>query len=290
MDSLAGRLPAETDTATLQMSEYLNLLDAAGGEEPPRRWGLRPDGRFGDVVVPADELGQPERYQDCVPVAMAYLAQAWTAGDREPYVPDRERALGIYERVSPFTQAPATSISPGSRSDPNNDYGASLLFALTRWVKQAQPLSGLLPPAAAFMEVEPQNVDQIREAVWRFGGVLVGLALPEFVLDEKGSPKDVWYVPGYGPIGNATPGGLSSHCVAITGYDRRGFLCRTAGKVRRLTDLFVGRAGYVEECYTVLSPAALGRYPGLSDQIATDLNRSGKTQAFPRRWRGSHIM
>jgi hypothetical protein len=305
MDALAGRQPAETDLRTLRMSDYVALLERAEDEdgaeppEPPRHHGLQLDrpARTPGAELPAGT----KSFQNCVPVAMAHLAAAWTDG----FVPTVDRTLAIYERVSPFRREPVRQVvaDRGEHTEfrqVHNDYGASLLGALKTWVNPERPLGDLLPPAHAFLEIEPRNLRQMREAIWRFGGVLVGLALPQSVL-TRGSLKQVWSVPGYGPVYDATPGSLSSHCVALTGYSPHGFLCRTGGGVCLLTDAFV-LAGYPEECFTVVSPEALKRFPGLDTRLGEDLagvqgpDRPPGAPAFAMRWRGdggstdSHII
>ncbi|WIM92729.1 hypothetical protein ACTOB_004683 [Actinoplanes oblitus] len=299
MDALAGRLAAETDIRTLQMSQYLGYLD-----QPPDTpaYGLQPDGRFhlGDLRVDlaaGESLGEVG-FQNCVPAALALLAQSWYAAAKEQYTPTLEDTLKIYERVSPFRRDPGHGhdhqLTVSGRRKAQNDFGASLLLALKLWVNQERPLAGLLPDARAFLEIEPRNLDQVREAVLRFGGVLLGLALPQSIRDGKGVPRDAWYVPGYGPVYDATPGSLSSHCVAITGYSSREFYCLSAGRVRRLSPEFL--LTYAEEAYTVVQPSTLETNPPLRERITQDLfelrtsDRPGAMPAFNHRWRGGNIM
>ncbi|WP_157441184.1 hypothetical protein [Actinoplanes awajinensis] len=302
MDALAGRLAAETDTRTLQLAQYLAYLD---DDSPATRYGLQPDGKFhlGDVKIdmPAGEAIGDVGYQNCVPAAMALLAQGWYATAKEQFVPTLDDTLKIYEKVSPFHRDAEPGLAALVEKQPNsghreahNDFGTSLLLALKTWVHPEQPLTGLLPEARSFLEIEPRNLDQLREGVLRFGGVLVGLALPQSIKDGAGALRDSWFVPGYGSIYDATAGSLSSHCVAITGFNRREFFCLSAGQVRRLSPEFL--LTYVEEAYTVLSGAVLDANPALRDRITADVaeirkaDRPGGMPAFNHRWRGGNIM
>jgi hypothetical protein len=303
MDALAGRLAAETDIRTLQMGQYLGHLDDS--HSPATRHGLQPDGRFhlGDLEVevatgePVGDVG----YQNCVPAAMALLAQGWYAAEKEQFTPTLDDTLKIYERVSPFHRDAEPALAARVERQPHsghreahNDFGASLLLALKVWVHPEQPLAGLLPEAHSFLEIEPRNLDQLREAVLRFRGVLVGLSLPQSIKDSAGALRDSWFVPGYGPVYDATPGSLSSHCVAITGYSRHEFFCLSAGGVRRLSPEFL--LTYVEEAYTVVPPAVLDANQPLRDRITHDLDdirrsdRPAGMPAFNHRWRGGNIM
>ncbi|GAA2853800.1 hypothetical protein Acy02nite_50040 [Actinoplanes cyaneus] len=298
MDALAGRLAAETDIRTLQMAQYSGFLD----DPTVPRHGLQPDGRFhlGDVLVdlPAGEPVGDVGFQNCVPAAMALLAQSWYAAAKEQYSPTLEDTLKIYEKVSPFRRdgaAPARTALPVSgEREAHNDFGTSLLLALKVWVHREQPLAGLLPEASAFLEIEPRNLDQLRDAIQRFGGVLLGLGLPQSIKDSSGALRDSWFVPGYGSVYDATPGSLSSHCVAVTGYSQREFFCVTAGRIRRLSQEFL--LTYVEEAYTVTPPAVLDGNPALRDRIHADLedirraDRPAGMPAFNHRWRGGNIM
>jgi hypothetical protein len=301
MDALAGRLAAETDIRTLQMSQYLGYLDESAGTP---RHGLQPDGRFhlGDLRVDVS-TGEPlgdAGFQNCVPAAMALLAQSWYAAAKEQYTPTLEDTLKIYEKVSPFRRTPARTAAHDHRQpisghrEAHNDFGTSLLLALKLWVHPEQPLTGLLPEARSFLEIEPRNLDQLREAVLRFGGVLVGLALPRSIRDGRKTVRDSWFVPGYGPVYDATPGSLSSHCVAVTGFSGREFFCLSGGRVRRLSAEFL--LTYVEEAYTVTPASAMDSNPQLREQITRDLadirssDRPDGMPAFNHRWRGGNIM
>src|SRR5690349_10617065 len=89
MDTLAGRLPAETDTRTLRMSQYVRQFEVTPGPgkifEPPSSYGLGPDGKFlvvnekRDIPEKALKPLEPTNYKNCVPTAMARLNQAWAA-------------------------------------------------------------------------------------------------------------------------------------------------------------------------------------------------------------------
>ncbi|WP_221320758.1 hypothetical protein [Actinoplanes sp. L3-i22] len=282
------------------MGQYSGYFD----DLPTPRHGLQPDGRFhlGDVLVdlpPTEPIGDVG-FQNCVPAAMALLAQSWFAAAKEQYNPTLDDTLKIYEKVSPFRRDPgpaalARTAQPHSgHREAHNDFGTSLLLALKVWVHQDQPLAGLLPEARSFLEIEPRSLDQVRDAVQRFGGVLVGLSLPQSIKDTSGAVRDSWFVPGYGPVYDATPGSLSSHCVAITGYSQREFFCLSAGRIRRLSPEFL--LTYVEEAYTVATPGALDANPPLRDRIQADLedirksDRPAGMPAFNHRWRGGNIM
>lgn len=362
MDTLAGRLPADTDTRTLRMSQYVRQFDRTpapdGNSEPPSSYGLGPSGNFligkERVTIPDEPLEETD-FKNCVPTAMARLAQAWQAKAWDAATGQTitrltlNRTLDIYEKVSPFRRKAITDPSTdraekevnkikiekieadkgagrdiAARTEDHNDYGVSLLQALKRWTdRDTKPLDGLLPEADYFLEVEPRNLDQLREAVWRFGGVLLGLALPlsiQLPPEKKhdaqpqqetqaaqamlGSPqeKDIsklkvqedWFVPGYGPIADGAPGSLSSHCVAITGYTPRAFYCFSDGLVRTLSEEFV--LAYTEECFAVLSRDVLADYADLRTSMQKDVEKLRKQDRppwmpnFTQRWRGGNIM
>jgi len=327
------------------MSQYVRQFEVTPGPgkvfEPPSSYGLGPDLRFlfeGEKrPIPEKALKplKPTNYKNCVPTAMARLNQTWDAiNEREIRPFTLDDTLKIYERMSPFrenvqdikdrTPTEDEKIKADKRDnrnvagdiDEHNDYGVSLLQALRTWTDTARkPLNGLLGEADYFLEVEWHNMFQLREAVWRFGGVLLGLALPlsiQLPPEQKdqareatlgiqamfGSPdsqamsgsseekkiselqvQNDWYVPGYGPIGDGAPGSLSSHCVAITGYTPRAFYCQSGNLVRSLSEEFV--LAYTEECFTILPTDVLAaQYPELKEEMRKDVDKL-RTQDRP---------
>lgn len=306
MDILAGRLPAETDTRTLQMSQYAKYFEM-DGTDPPRSFGLGVDGAFHDggnsVPYPVDDTLGNDEFQACIPAAMARLAQAWSALAGKEDTPTREQSLAIYETISAFRLVPdhdGAKIDAdqghkvSARRRLHNDYGASLLSALKLWVSPDHPLGVHLPKADAFMEVEPGDQYQVRDAIRRFGGVIVGLALPRSILGADGLPQERWSLPGYGAISDATPGSLASHCVTLTGYTPSQFLCASGGRLHSLSWPFL--LAYVQECYVVQPLGFAAQRPELLDRIRADISavraadRPDGMPALDHRWRGGNIM
>jgi hypothetical protein len=297
MDTLAGRLPADTDTRTLQMSQFINYLDSS---DLPVAYGLQPDS-----VPPPSEAAPENEFKNCVPAAMAYLAQAWQNEEDKEQV-TLEQSLLVYEQVSPFRiqrvedeklAGDRTAVrTESARTRTHNDYGASLLLALKRWTDADNPISQeLLAEASSFVEVEPRNLRQLKEAIYHFGGVLLGIDLPQHIQASwDGEDRPVWFVPGYGPIFDATPGSLTSHCVAVIGYRDDHFICFTGGKVVTMSPEFVRT--YTVECYAVQRAEMLQDNPALKDAIeckVTALRSADRPRfqpAFSHRWHGASIM
>jgi hypothetical protein len=243
-----GKRTPRVDPKTLRLGDY--IIPGAPLPTPPASidW---------DRVVPAGDwpmLGN-DAAGDCTCAAAGHLIHAWTANSRAiPVVLDATKVLGEYSAI--------TGYNP---SDPSTDQGAVELDVLNHW--RSHGFAG--EQLAAYVAVSPRNHGHVRLALDLFGGVYVGLALP-----ESAQRMNVWSVPAAGthpgtPWGDGTPGSWGGHAVAVLAYDRLGLTCVTWGSLKRMTWSFWDT--YCDEAYALLAPDwinAVGRAPSGFDVAA----------------------
>lgn len=173
-----------------------------------------------------DELG------DCGPAACAHQIQAWTANTQASakVLTDAE-VLACYEAVSGYNGTPAT------------DVGVNLETLMMYWKDTGIGGNKILASAS----VDPAMLANIQWAVIVFGGVQLGINLPQSALDETDANQP-WTVVKGSPI-------VGGHDVAAIGFDPEGFVAISWGQLVKITYAFVAK--YVEEIWCVVDPSWL---------------------------------
>ena len=200
---------------------------------------------------------------DCTCAAVGHVIQQWTAEaqKKQVIIPDPD-ILKLYEVVGHYNP-----------DNPKTDRGAIEINVLNYWL--ANPFVG--NKLSAFCALEPQNLQDIKDAVYIFGNCYIGLQMP---LSAQG--QTVWTLPPGGATGKGAPGSWGGHAVPIVAYDARGLTCITWGELIRMTWQFWN--AYCDEAYGLLSPdwIAAGKAPSGFDsqQLITDMGEL--KAAFPK--------
>lgn len=184
-----------------------------------------------------------DRVGDCAVASMAHHVHAWTAneGPVEVILSDDD-VLETYGAI--------TGYDP---KVPGSDQGTIMLDALNHWRRKG--IAGRKIEAYTLT----QGVKEAKQAIWLFGGLYVGLALP---ISAQAQIGEVWRVPEGGAVGAGRPGSWGGHAVAVLGYGKHRVFCATWGSIQAMTWAFFRT--YADEAYAVLSPddwAADGRAP-----------------------------
>ncbi len=157
---------------------------------------------------------------DCTCAAVGHAIQTWTKNAGvEKTIPD-SAVVGLYSAVSGYTPA-----------NPASDQGAVETDVLTYWLKHrvdGHPLDG-------FVALQPKDIRDVKDAIWLFGGVYTGLALP-----VSAQAQDVWVVPPQGLVGDGAAGSWGGHAVYVVAYDSRGLTCITWGALEAHELEFLG--------------------------------------------------
>ena len=169
---------------------------------------------------------------DCTIAACGHIIQQWTTYNNKPVVFTDDQIIGLYEKI--------TGYNP---SNPATDCGGIETNVLNYWLKNGlyqHTLSG-------YCSLEPNNHNEIMDAIYWFGNVYIGVALPLSAQNQT-----VWSVPSGGPVGAGTPGSWGGHAVPVVGYDSRGLTVVTWGSLQKMTWQFWNN--YCDEAYALLSP------------------------------------
>lgn len=234
-----GKHDPKIDSRTLQFSDYLPTTPKAPAKA---NWIAKGASDWGMMLN--DKLG------DCTCAAKGHAEQLWTANaSSEVTVADAD-VLAAYERLG---------YNP---ADPNTDQGASCLDSLNDW--RSNGIGG--HKVAAFAQIDPTNLAQVKFAIANFGLVYIGVALP-----ISAQQQPVWKSVG-GKAG--APGSWGGHCIILGSYSPTYLQCITWGEGLSMTNGFFKK--YCDEAYAVISDewiTAQGSAPsGLNlTQLQSDL-------------------
>ncbi|MCA1682782.1 MAG: hypothetical protein LC685_02110 [Actinobacteria bacterium] len=238
-----GRLPTVHDPRTLRFAAYTTKVP-----KPPAEVH-RSHNEFAWPMFDNDRIG------DCTIAAAAHMLEGWAfaTGAKKPTI-TQSQVVTAYTAVSGYN--PKTGA---------NDNGAVELDVLRYWHRTG--IAGR--KIGAFASVDPRNANEIRQSVWLFGGVYLGIALPTSAQTQK-----IWDTPATGLQGDGAPGSWGGHAVPVVSYDANRLAVITWGAVQLMTWRFFG--AYVDEAYAILSTDLLkgGKSPeGFSlSQLQSDLS------------------
>lgn len=244
-----GRKHVKTDSRTLKLGKYLK--DGLPAAPSAKDWtkGVQDWGMMLNNV-----------HGDCTIAAAAHAIQVWSANTKgEITLPDA-MILGYYEKWDGYKP-----------SDPSTDGGGVELDVLNSWQKTAFDGHKLI----AYADPVFSNLEEIRQSIALFGGVYIGLALP-----NTAKTQAVWDVVANGGD-DAKPGSWGGHAVFVPKYDAHTFTCITWGELKPMTVAFWKE--YVDESHALLSHDWLEvkGSPGGFDlgQLKTDLEGIPKKPA-----------
>lgn len=169
---------------------------------------------------------------DCTCAAFGHAIQVWTANTETAMAtPTDDDVLGLYEG--------ACGYQPGN---PSTDQGGVEQDVLSYLLKT--PFAG--SELAAFIEIDPRNMDDLRNCVYWCGVVYLGFNVPAYLMNGLTDPGAVWDVnPG---ADNSIIGG---HAVIWPGYNTN-FRTVSWGNYYEMTPAFVLQ--FVDEAYALVDP------------------------------------
>ncbi|HET7449730.1 MAG TPA: hypothetical protein VFJ78_03980 [Gaiellaceae bacterium] len=213
-----GKLPVRTDVRTLALARY---LDRTKLPDPPAT--------FDEATNVHDwPMYRNDRIGDCTVAAAAHMIEAWTGAHGAPVELGEQVVLDTFDRVKitdPFT----------------GEEGAVVLDLLKLW--RDPGIGGHRIGAFARLSVHDHQL--VRAAAWLFGGLYLGVQLPETAQQQA-----TWDWTGQ-LNGPARPGSWGGHAVDVVRYDESALTVVTWGALKELTWAFWDR--YVDEAYCILA-------------------------------------
>jgi hypothetical protein len=180
-----------------------------------------------------DKLG------DCTCAAVYHAIQVWTgnAGAKPLTEPDADveklyiLACGYNPRV------------------PGEGPGGNEQHVLTYLLKTGAPFGAegkQLHKIAAFVEVDPRNIDDVKRTINDCGVAYIGFNVPAFLMPPDSPPPAVWDVQHTGT--NI----IGGHAVVLAGYTAKDARVISWGQYYTMTWAFF--AAYVDEVYAIADP------------------------------------
>lgn len=174
------------------------------------------------------EMYYNDKYGDCTCASAGHMITGWSFTSGKNLVPRPEDVLSLYE-----TQGFVPT-------DPNTDNGAYCLDVLNEW--RHNGLGG--DKIEAYVKIDHRNVQQVKTAIYLFGGVYLGVALPRSAQRQDGH----WSVT-QGP--GSEPGSWGGHCINAVGYGSKTVRIVTWGQLWTVDWDFWTK--YTDEAYAVVS-------------------------------------
>ncbi len=218
-----GKKPASYDHRDLLMARYVDMSKLP---HIPDRFGHE------DLVQNWQMLGN-DRAGSCVWSGAAHETILWTReGDPATAVFDDASVLSDYSATTGYKE-----------SDPNTDQGTDLHSAM-KYRRNVGVLdaNGKRHKIAAYVWLEPGNIQHLLAATYLFGAVGIGIQFPNSAMDQynSGSP---WSVVG----GSSIVGG---HYIPVIA-NRSNLIVVTWGKTQEMTQGFYQR--FCDEAVAMLS-------------------------------------
>lgn len=166
---------------------------------------------------------------DCTCAAVGHIIQVWTAETGHEVILPDDVILKLYEDACGYNPA-----------DPSTDQGGVEIDVLNYWEKN--PIAGNV--LSAYVSFNWLDAQQVKEAVYYFGGAYIGLQLPIGYQNAE-----VWNVI---KGANGMPGSWGGHAVPIVDYNSGGPIVVSWGKQIQMT--WGACYKYIDEAYALLSP------------------------------------
>lgn len=214
-----GKLPPKIDSRTLQLASY----KTAALPTPPKTYAAA-------NKVSSFPMFANDEFGDCTCAAVAHQEEVWTSYTKL-YTPTTQEVLDFYFLHTP----PCAPGGPG-------DTGRVELDVLNDWKNIG--FGANKHKIAGYAAVNVHDVTEVKQAIWLFGGLYIGIALP---ITAQSQRKWKLVNGGY----DSEPGSWGGHAVNVVAYTGDSVTVATWGQRLQMTWGFWQE--YVDEAYAVLS-------------------------------------
>lgn len=219
-----GKKPARKDSIKFKLADYLAVSNLPAA---PKKYGHQ------KLVIDWQGMLGNDKYGDCVFAGAAHETILWC----------RERGI-----VTNFTEKSVLSdysaVTGFDPADPNTDQGTDMQAAASyRRKTGVDDGAGARHQVVAYLEVSTTDVNQIKQAMYLFSNVGIGIQFPASAMAQFDKGKS-WTV----VRGSKIEGG---HYVPAVGYDSRYVYVITWGKIQKMSWGFFKK--YCDEAVVYLS-------------------------------------
>src|ERR1700690_3303696 len=181
---------------------------------------------------------------DCTCAAIGHARQVWTGNANPPMQTDSDAdIIALYSAACGYVAG-----------QPNTDHGGDEQSVLTYVRNNGLPIDGGADKLTAFVEVDPSNLDDVKNTIADCGVCYIGFNVPDYAMKTVGQLWDT--LPG-------TPNIIGGHAVNLAKYDNVGPTCITWGVAQKMTWTFFQR--FTDEAYALADQdwiSATGKTPG----------------------------
>ena len=223
----SGKLPYTHDPRTFHLAKYIN-------DEPIKtvpaecNWGRKIKrggwGTFANLKI-----------NNCTCAAAAHLMMTWTSSIGKLYQPTTKAVVEAYTHLTGY--------------DPKKDgigNPVEARKALKYWRKNGIADRKII----AFAKLDFKDREQLKQAIYFYGGCYVGINLPKSAEKQYNKNKK-WTMPRGGAKGFGEKGSWIGHALIINGYKNDELQAITWGKKIIMTLDFWET--YVDEAYAIFS-------------------------------------
>ena len=223
----AGKLPYVHDERTFHLKDYLSQEPVTnipkehdwGSKIGPGKWNS-----FGNLKI-----------NNCTCAAAGHLIMTWTGNIGRLHTPTTKSIVAAYTDITGFN--PKTD----GIGEP-----VEAIKALKYWRKHGIDERTII----SFAKLSFRNREQLKQAIYLYGGCYVGLNLPKSAEKQYNESKK-WTVSRSGTKGDGEPGSWIGHALLITGYSKNELKAVTWGKEIVMSIDFWET--YVDESYAIFS-------------------------------------
>lgn len=235
-----GKLPARLDAVKFKLTNYISL-------SPPSK-----SGHYTLEKLPWGMLGN-DTVGDCVLAGAGHETMLWNTEAGKSVTVTTQDALSDYSAI--------TGYNP---NEPNSDQGTDMAAAASYRRKTGIKGEDGRHKITAYLALEVSNQTQLKQAIYLFSAVGVGIQFPSSAMTQFNNGKP-WTV---------TSSSIESgHYIPAVGYDSKYVYVITWGKVQKMTWGFFKK--YNDESIAYLSNEMLTKDKSLEGfnvaQLESDL-------------------
>ena len=215
-----GKLAPKFNRKSLTLSKYLTSDIPAAPAKVYREYKI-PENLWG--------MDANDRIGDCTCAAVAHLLMLATIHTGSIVIPSTQQVVDMYSAVSGYNQQTGA-----------NDNGAVISDVLNYW--QTTGLDG--HKILGWAQIDHTNIEEVKQAIWLFGGVDIGVQLPNSAMSQFDAGQ-AWDI--VDPDGGIDGG----HCVCLFGYGSDGCTCVTWGQTQQMSWAWFSK--YCDEAYAIIT-------------------------------------